>query len=249
MRIINAIWDQVNTGLRTCEIIFEKNDTFQTYFDADIEKDYQLSVVKVPAGDLELVHQLEENGYRYLENQMVLSFDISQFDDINPSCERLLKGFTCYQVKTYDEQAFIIEEISKNMFETDRFSLDPYFSESDTSSKRYANWIDHLFKEGKTLFFTIVREGARAGFFTMKQESKNIYRCPIAGIYNNYKSSGLIFVLTWFWLKKGREFGGNKLITSVSSNNRDILSSLSKIFSFRINEIRIVLRKVIGSGC
>jgi len=247
MKVINATWDQVNTGLKTCEIVFEKNDTFQTYLDADIEGDYQFSVVKVTAGDLELVHQLEETGYRYLENQMVLSFDINQLVDINPSWKRLLNGFSCYQVKTYDELDFIIEEVNNNMFDTDRFSLDPCFRESNISSKRYANWIDHLFKKGATLFFTIVREGARAGFFTMKQESKNLYRCPIAGIYNGYKSAGYIFVLTWFWLQKSREFGSRKLITSVSSNNRDILSSLSKIFSFRINEIRIVLRKVVSS--
>jgi len=193
-----------------------------------------------------LVHQLEETGYRYLENQMQISFDNCQLDDIDPSWKRLLAGFICYQIKSSGELDLIIEEVRKNMFETDRFSLDPRFSGSTISSTRYVNWVRNLFNKDDTLFFTIVREGVATGFFTIKRESKNVCSCPIAGIYNRNRSMGYIYVLTWFWLQKSREMGCRKLITSVSSNNRDILSSLSKVFRFRIDEIKIVLRKVIG---
>ncbi|MGB8490331.1 MAG: hypothetical protein WCE64_04680, partial [Bacteroidales bacterium] len=246
MKIINASWDENITGLKTCEITFEKNDTFKAYLDAGIEKDYRFSVVKVPAGDLQLVHQFEETGYRYLENQFRISFDNRQLDTLNQSWTNLLKGFTCKQVSTPGELDLIIREVEGNMFRTDRFSLDPLFSGSDIPSKRYVNWIEELYKKGETQFYTIARHAAVAGFFTLRQESKNVCSCPIAGIYPGYKSAGYIFVLTWFWLQKSRELGTNKLITSISSNNRNILSSLSKVFSFRIDEIKVVMRKVNG---
>ena len=47
MVITNAIWDTKNTGLKTCEILFEANDSFQTYLDAEIEKKYDFSVIKM----------------------------------------------------------------------------------------------------------------------------------------------------------------------------------------------------------
>lgn len=245
MKVINAIWDEINTGLKTCEIVFEKNDTYQTYLDAYIEKDFRLSTVKVPAGNLILVHQMEENGYRYLENQIQISFDNSQTDYLNRSWLRLLNGFICHPVTTSGELDLIVEEVSRKMFETDRYSLDPCFSGTDVPSKRYISWMRDLFTKGNALFFTIERQGTPTGFFSMKQESESSCSCPIAGIYNRYKSAGYIFVLTWFWMLKSKELGARKLITSVSSNNRQILSSLSKVFSFRIDEIKIVLRKFI----
>lgn len=244
MKLINAIWEKRNTGLKTCEIIFEKGDTIQTYLDANVETNFKLSVVKIPIGNLKLIHQLEDTEYRYLENQLVLTFEVNQLKEINPIWTRLLEGFSCKLLTTKGELDSVLNEVSNKMFETDRFSLDPFW-QKDLSSKRYQNWITELFESGIAQFYVIVKNGKEIGFFSIKEESKSVNNCPIAGIYNKYKSVGYIFVLTWFWLVKNKEIGKKKLTTSISSNNRMILSSLSGIFSFRISGIFVVLRKLI----
>jgi hypothetical protein len=137
----------------------------------------------------------------------------------------------------------VLSEVSHKMFETDRFSLDPFWQEG-LSSLRYQNWIKDLFETGTAKFYVIIRDGKETGFFSIKKESKSISSCPIAGIYNKFKFNGHIFVLTWFWLVLSREMGYKKLTTSISSNNRAILSSVSKAFSFSIRDTYIVLRKV-----
>lgn len=244
MKVINAHWEEKNTGLKTCEIIFEKGDSLQNYLNAKVESNFKFSVVKIPVGDLRLVHQLEDLGYRYLENQIQLTFDVRQAAEINLKWTRLLNGFSCKLLATREELDSVLAEVSHKMFETDRFSLDPFWQQ-DLSSKRYQNWIKELFESGSAKFYVIVRDGKEIGFFSIKEESKSINNCPIAGIYNKYKSAGYIFVLTWFWLLKSKEMGCRKLTASISSNNRVMLSSISKVFSFRIRDTYIVLRKAI----
>jgi hypothetical protein len=245
MQLIYAEWDEKITGLRTCEMIFTKDDTFETYLDADIESNYKFSTVKIPVGNLKMVHQLEEIGYRYLENQLVLSFNVDQLDHINSIWYRLLNGFSYKLLITRDELEFVTSQVSDKMFEADRYSQDPFWA-SDTSSKRYVNWIDELFKINQVKFYMMLKKGTEVGFFAIKNESEKTNSCPIAGIYNQYKFSGYIFVLVWDILTISREMGVNKFVTSISSNNRNLLSSFSKIFNFKVNETFIVLRKVIS---
>ncbi len=243
MNIIDACWDEKITGLRTCEIVFGKTDTFQTYLDVDIEKNFKFSVVKIPVGNLRLVHQLEDFGFRYLENQMVLSFNVEQLEHINTIWNRLFNGFSYKFLTTREEITSIKNQVNDKMFGADRFSQDPYWAD-DISSIRYVNWIDELFNKGLVRFYTMIKYGTEVGFFTVKNESQKINSCPIAGIYNQFKSSGYIFVLVWDILVISREMGVNKFVTSISSNNRNLLSSFSKIFNFKVDDTFIVLRKV-----
>lgn len=244
MNVIDALWDEKITGLKTCEIVFEKADTFQTYLDAGIERTFKFSVVKIPVGNLKLVHQLEDIEYRYLENQMVLSFNVEQLEHINSIWHRLFSGFSYKLLTTKDEIVSVTNQVSDKMFEADRYSQDPFWTD-DLSSKRYVNWINELFETSQVRFYTMIKNGREVGFFAIKNESQITNSCPIAGIYNQYKFSGYIFVLVWYILVISMEMGVKKFVTSISSNNRNLLSSFSKIFNFKINDTFIVLRRVI----
>ncbi|MCX6253719.1 MAG: hypothetical protein NTV31_04490 [Bacteroidia bacterium] len=244
MNVINACWDEKISGLKQCEIVFGKADTFQTYLDADIEKSFQFSVVKILVGNLKLVHQLEDFGYRYLENQLVLSFKTEQLEHINSIWNRLFNGFSYKLLTTKEEIVSVTNQVSDRMFEADRYSQDPFWTE-DMASKRYVNWINELYDLSRVRFYAMIKYGREVGFFVIKNESQKTNSCPIAGIYNKYKSSGYIFVLVWDILVISREMGVNEFVTSVSSNNRNLLSSFSKIFNFKVEDTFIVLRKVI----
>jgi hypothetical protein len=245
MQVINAYWDEKVSGYKTCEIVFEKAESFQSYKDAEIEKEFRFSVAKIPIGNLRLVHQLEEIGYRYLENQLFLSFDVDQLEYIKSKWYRLFNGFTYKLLTTSEELAYLTGQVSDKMFEADRYSQDPFWT-NDISSKRYVNWITGLFETGKVRFYTMIKNGVDVGFFAIRSESEKTNSCPIAGIYNQYKFSGYIFVLVHDILTISREERANKFVTSISSNNSNLLSSFSKIFNFKVSDIYIVLRKVIN---
>jgi hypothetical protein len=244
MKIIDAIWDEKVTGLKTCEIVFEETDTFQSYLEADIENNFKFSVTKIPIGNIELVHNLEDIGYRYLENQLDISFNVDQIEYINPIWQRLFYGFSYKLIREKEEIDNVKLQVSEGMFEADRYSRDPFWK-SDISSRRYVNWIDDLFKKEQVKFYVMIKNEKEVGFFTIKAESQTTISCPIAGIYNQYKFSGYIFVLAWYLLILSRETGAKRWISSISTNNRNILSSFSKIFTFNVNDIFIVLRKII----
>ena len=99
MKILNAYWDERITGLKTCEIIFEKGDTYQMYLDSAVEETFHFSVIKIPVSDLKLVHQMEEIGYRYLENQITISLEVDQTEKIDQKWKRFLSGFSYYLVQ------------------------------------------------------------------------------------------------------------------------------------------------------
>jgi hypothetical protein len=244
MNIVTAYWDEKITGLKQCEITFTKGDNYQTYLDADVERNFEFSVIKIPIGNLKLVHQLEDFGYRYLENQLVLSFSVEQLDHINSIWSRLFDGFSYKKLITRDEIANVTSQVNDNMFEADRYSQDPYWA-GDLSSKRYVNWINELFNLSQVRFYSMIKNGNEVGFFAIKSESQKVNSCPIAGIYNQFKFSGYIFVLVWDILVISRDMGVKKFFTSISSNNRNLLSAFSKIFNFRVDNTYIVLRKVI----
>ena len=245
MKCVEAFWDEKISGLKQCEIIFDRSDTFKEYLDAQIENIFNFSVVKVPVGNLALVHKLEEYGYRYLENQLVLSFFTSQLDHINSIWNRLFEGHSYKRITSRNELARITEEVNDNMFEADRYSQDPFWTE-DLSSKRYVNWINELFEQETVDFYIMIRCGVEIGFFSIKRESHNMNSCPIAGIFNKHKSKGYIFILVRDILLISKDAGAKKFFTSISSNNRDLLSTFSKIFNYRIDETYIVLRKIIS---
>lgn len=245
MRLINALWEENITGLKTCEIIFEKGDRLQTYLDSTAEERFDFCVVKIPAGDLNLVHQMEDIGYRYLENQITISFEADQTEKIDKKWGRLLAGFTYSLVTTEEQIESILAEVNSKMFENDRISLDPYFT-NHVSSKRYTGWIKEMYEKNNADFYIMKKCNEDAGFFSIKNVSAKVCNCPIAGIYNKFKAHGYFFALTWFWLTESKKSGYMKLQTSISTNNTAIHSFLSKIFFFRIDETMIVLRKLIN---
>lgn len=244
MNLIDARWDEKVTGLKTCEIVFGKADTFQTYLDSGVETNFQFSVVKIPVGNLKLVHHLEDIGYRYLENQFALSFNVEQLEHITSTWHRLFNGFSYKLLTTKNEIDNVTKQVSEKMFEADRFSQDPFWT-NDQSSKRYVNWIYELINTNQAKLYSMIKNNREVGFFAIRNESQTTNSCPIAGIYNQYKSSGYIFVLGWYILVISREMGVDKCVTSISSNNRNMLSSFSKIFTFKVNDTFIVLRKVL----
>ena len=247
MQFIDAIWEFKNTGKHTCELVFEAGDDFYSYPAELINNQYEFSVAKVPAGNLGLIHKLEEEGYRYLENQLLIEFDVSQVSSLYEEWSSQLAAFSCDVVEEEELMEKILDEIENNMFETDRYSLDPLMG-GKVSSVRYRNWLRSLLDHGTTDIYIMKRNNVDVGFFTIKQETERLSTCPIAGIFSDYKNRGYFLALAFLWLKASSERGYKRLSTSISTNNTSIHSFLSKVFSFKVKTTYVVLRKVINKN-
>jgi len=244
MKVINATWDQVNTGLKTCEIVFEKNDTFQTYLDAYIEGDYQFSVVKVPVGDLELVHQLEDLEYRFMETQFSIMVNTDEFDKFDKRWMRVITRTSYTKIEDKDEFNILLQNIGEDMFRTDRISLDENLGKK-ISKLRYVNWLTDLFEKKEAEIFFLNRDNERAGFFVLRRIEKDFLQSVIAGVFNKYQRKALSVALIYYYLKYARDYGAKSILTSFSSNNSLMMNTFTKTIAFKINKIYYVLRKMI----
>lgn len=240
----DAWWDEANTGIKTCEIVFDNNDNFAHYKERSIENDFEFSIAKVPVGNTQLIHCLEDDGYRYLENQIIVVFEVSQVGNIYEKWHSKLDSLSCLHVKGEEQINKILDEVKGDMFQYDRYSIDPFWKDG-VSSQRYIRWIGEMYFSGKTDFYLMKRGEEEIGFFSLKRVSESISSCPIAGIYPRYQKHGYFLALAYLWLRISSEQGFKKLTTAISTNNLPIHSFLSGVFSFKIEQTFVVLRKVL----
>ena len=178
-------------------------------------------------------------------SQMMIEFEVSQAADIYNRWYSRLDGFNCTRIGDSDSFNLLMNEVRSDLFQADRFSLDPYWP-AEVSSCRYTNWIDSMYTEGTTGFYLLRKGHEPTGFFSLKEESVLLGSCPIAGIFNKHRNQGLFLALAYQWLKISADLGYKKLSASISTNNIPIHSFLTRVFSFKVKITYVVLRKVIN---
>lgn len=136
MKVLDAFWGVRNSGLTTCEIVFEKDDSIDEYLAANIEKTFQYSVVKIPSDNFKLLHNLEDFGYKYIETQFNVCVATSEIDKIDKKWERVLEGTGYQRLRSDQDFGIIVSNIRDGMFNRHRVSLDEKLGK-ETSSLRY----------------------------------------------------------------------------------------------------------------
>jgi len=244
MKVVNALWEVRNSGLTTCEIVFEKGDSFDEYLALNIEKTFQYSVVKIPYDNLKLLHNLEDFGYKYIETQFNVCVATSEIDRIDKKWERVLED-TGYKLLR-DDQDFdvIISNIRDGMFKSDRVSLDEKLGK-ETSALRYINWIMDLRTDINAEIYYLTKRGEEVGFFIIREAVEKSIHSVIAGIFNQFQGKGLSVALIYYYLKLAAERNAKNAFTSFSSNNIGMLNTFTKTVSFKTVSIFYVLRKLI----
>jgi len=244
MKVINATWDQVNTGLKTCELIFDENDTIYDYLKSKIEDNYEYSVVKVSSESIRLVHDLEDLGYRFMETQFSIMVNTEEFDKFDKRWMRVIARTSYTKIEEKDEFNILLQNIGEDMFRTDRISLDENLGKK-ISKRRYVNWLTDLFEKKEAEIFFLNRNNERTGFFVLKRINQNVFQSVIAGLFTKYQGQGLSVVLIYYYLKYARDYGAKSIITSFSSNNLLMMNTFTKTIAFKTNKIYYVLRKMI----
>lgn len=243
MKIVNAFWEERNTGLKTCEIIFNEGDTIEDFLIKKTDIEFQYSVVKIPSNNLRLLHELEDIGYKFIETQFCISVDTCEIDSFNKKWDRIIENTDIERIKDPDDLEFLLVKIREGMFKSDRISLDEKFGEK-YSSLRYTNWIKDIFNDESYEIYFLLKHSKRAGFFVINRVSAREMKSTIAGIFNDHKGRGLSVALIYCYLKLALINNAKSVITSFSSNNLQMLNTFTRTVAFKTTSVYYVLRKV-----
>lgn len=242
MKIIEATWEKRNFGMDTYEISLDKkdlrnfDDAYQKIKSQNFKNSYV--VIKMPVGNLEALHKLEDDGYRFLETQLSL---VDHFEPLDSEASILsnqedVKTEILPKEKSEWEQ--IINKITPGMFDTDRVSLDPKLGK-EIACKRYKNWCLDLFEKPNTNLYIKKINDVVFGFsIDVVDEKTGVVDALIGGNFEEFKNLGLGSVM----LAEAKNLKANRK-TAVSTNNLPILK-LHQHCGRIIYKERYVLRKI-----
>ncbi len=217
MKVIEAIWENRNLGLSTVELIFDHDDTTDTFNNwyQSIPESVEYLVAKVPVGDMSLCNGLIHNGFEMRE--LLTEVSVNQLPKLSRIQQRMM-GNIDYREMTLEDYSVLEEHIRTGMFNTDRIALEPSLG-VEMSVKRYLGWLGDE-KERGAQFYTILYKKEPAGFFVLGRMQGNKVNSILAGIYPSYQRYALGFFMNYIAYIEAFEQGAKSVVTYFSSNNR-----------------------------
>ena len=221
MKIVEATWERRNFGRKVWEITLGREDmndvekTLATLRDDRFTGAYVC--VKMPVGNLKMLHALEDDGFRFLETQFSL-MDRFKADDIIDMCEKADERIE-YVVVEKNEEAWerVISKVVPEMFDTDRISLDPMLG-PEIACTRYRNWMRDLFKDSRSELCVMLVDGKEIAFGLYIMDG-GIRHGILGGNFPEFKNTGYgVSVIAGKRSQLNQRFR-----TAVSSNNPRVL--------------------------
>lgn len=243
MKFIDAYWEKRNLGLETLEIEIEKNDKDEE-FEELLKKseNFQHIVVKLPVGNLVLLHKLEKKGFNFLEAQFEIFRNLKQKITYPEHVKKLLQEVILEKVSGKPGLIKLLERLDERTFSTDRISLDSVFSPKQ-GQLRYKNWIQDEVKRKGSEIFEFVHFDKKIGFILVHNDGFEKLSGLLGGIYSEYQQGGYGICL----IEKPLNLCSLKrkvlYQTRVSSNNLAILKLYFKL-QYHVRDIIYVLRKI-----
>lgn len=231
MKVCNASWEQRNIGMPAWEVELEAEDgcdsaaIVERLHDSAFAGSYVC--VKMPVGDMRLVHALEDDGFRFVETQLGIAAELTSWQ-VPALLVRYVSCLRCETVQD-DEQSWaeVIDRITDEMFVTDRMYLDPKMP-CGTSACRYRNWMrDMMSDPEKTLLvWRKAKTDEFVGFDVMSSMAPTA-RAVLGGVFTRQTLMGLIHVCCF--LRQLRAGGAQRYETSISSNNLPMLRCYAQL--------------------
>jgi len=222
MKIVDAFWEQRNLGVVAKEINFEANDKVSD-LDQIRNLDCEYSVARIPAGCIDLMFNLEEMGYRFIETMLDVQHDHKDIGfTLNRVAKRIADSITYYEMNDIDLNE-LRNQLRLGIFKTDRVSLDPAFS-PDKSANRYIGWIgDELTRDGKV--YKCIHKDNVFGYFVCRMDGDKVNYVYNIGIYKDQNYAGLGVGLIIASIKQALEAGAKKTISGLSTNNMPAIAA------------------------
>ncbi len=242
MKTINAFWEKDNLNMNVMELSFDKMDSIIEMENVTDINNYEYIVAKIPEKNIELIHKLEEQGFRFIETQFELKNNLkTDFKQTN-TLEKMGKSIEYRKLNSEDEFKDVFNNIELGIFKTDRIALDPFLGEK-YSIRRYKNWVKNILNKEGTIVCEIMYKNTKFGFFVLQSIDDVTMDSVLAGLYKGEIANGLGFAIVQKHLQWSLENNKNKVIAKVSSNNIESLK-LHLEFGYRITNLVYVLRKI-----
>lgn len=222
MKIVDCTWEKENIGSKVLEIDIEKNDKTISEVVGQYKGLYDYIVVKVPANMTSFNWELGGMGFTMIETQIKYSFLYKDFNFNEPYVRAILPKISYKRVETESDLDDILDNITPDMFITDRISLDPKYG-FKAGCHRYKNYVANSFIQNKGEIIQILFKEKNIGLqmFEIKDE---VCFGKLGGIYSNVNipGIGMLVVCTPLFYTHDR-YGINKFIPDISSNNIPVL--------------------------
>lgn len=195
---------------------------------------------KVPAEQIQDVHLLEENGFRFLEFQLRLRG--------SPNKEYEASGDYSYLPIGSERDLGAVLDIASTIFEHDRYSRDPFFqrlASPNIAGERYRRYVEKSAAAEDEFVYKLVnnQSGEIVGFGTHRIVAPDQALLLIGGVKNEYKASGLGVINDRLGLNELRRKGVKWFYTHVSAANYPIINLEVRALGFRVVRGFVVLRK------
>lgn len=239
MKIIDAFWEKRNLGLVCFEIHIEKNDSLDyvaQQYDLLDEKEYM--VIRIPSTRFDIMNFFQQRGYFFIESALTLIHNLKQIR--LPNSLKIICSKCSWDFMDESDIIQMKNEIDKNLFKTDRISIDPAFT-AEQSARRYKGWIDDLIHSG-TIPYKVMYKNDVIGFVINKQLSPTIYDGVLAAVYKDYEGSGMGLCIQYAGLYTAIERGGEKYIGHISASNIQVMKMLG-LLGFEVTDIEYILVK------
>ena len=215
MKITHAICEQRNLGVNCYEVTVEAGDTPVLLRERALEFESEYTVVKVPAGMMDISLYLQSVGYSFME-VLTSCHHQGMLPRLTRIQQRMIDSVSYNEMSSGDRE-HLFNEIRCGLFRDDRVSLDPYFTQ-EQANNRYIGWITDEINFGSQLF-KLVYKGQASGFFVLKNQGNGIFIACIGGIYPDYQKYGFGLCMNYFEIHEGIKQDAKRIVTSFSSNN------------------------------
>lgn len=226
MKIVEATWEIRNLGRKAFEVELDRRDCRQIdkilaeFGDSRYAGAYV--TVKLPAGDLTGVHALESAGFRFLETQLSIRFDLLRYST-PPGIQSLLSPVSIREIP-HDPAAWreIADRVTPDLFATDRISLDPLFG-PEVGCRRYRNWLlDLAERDDAHLFVFGAPDYSDVWYgFTLDRfdEATGVLHGILGGVFPDCDKPGIGFSIYDASFRNDVCRGARTLVSAISSNN------------------------------
>ncbi len=237
MKIIDAVWEQRNMGVKTYEVIIDGNESLDEvcFYLSNLKADY--IVVKTPVGRLNLYESLNKMGFSFVESFFVLEHGTENIVYHSQRIKEATESLTFQPINNIDR---VCENISKGIFTTDRVSLDSCFT-PEQAAGRFVGWMHDEYDRG-ALFFEYYHGDNVIGFVCMSKLEEGVFSDVLSGVYLGEKRFSPGSAILYKQLEVGREIGAKKIINCVSTNNPAVVHIYSQI-GHTVKEIKYVFVK------
>ena len=238
MKVIDAFWEKRNLGVTTVEVSITVNDSIDYIKETLGTINAEYIVIKVPSTRSDIMFLLSSMGYTFVEGSIHLTHNLKEME--LSGIQKRIVDQVSYKLMNDDDIQKLYMEIKKGIFTTDRIFIDEYFTK-EQAYNRYINWINDEITRG-TEAFKLIYRGATFGFFTFKDLGNDTYYPFLAGVYADYRNTGLGISFNYKPLCEAVNRKAKLVSTYISSSNINALR-MHSVMGYQFDEVNYVYVK------